>query len=108
MKAVNSRDHVTAFEFFVRDVTFRVAGDSDDVSRVVQVDFLAGEETVDDKILRIHGDLPGHLGQTILQCSLSPCVRLGERLFSWDGRCACGYRLGLMRGYGGNVPGGYR
>ena len=53
VKTVDSRDNVTAFKFFVRDVTFRVAGDSDDMSRVVQVDFLAGEETVDDKILRI-------------------------------------------------------
>lgn len=63
MKAVNSRDHVTAFEFFVRDVTFRVAGDSDDVSRVVQVDFLAGEETVDDEILGITGIFPVSAGE---------------------------------------------
>ena len=51
VKTVDSRDNVAAFKFFVRDVTFRVAGDSDDMSRVVQVDFLAGEETVDNKIL---------------------------------------------------------
>ena len=106
MKAVNSRDHVTAFEFFVRDVTFRVAGDSDDVSRVVQVDFLAGEETVDDEILGITGIFPVSAGEPFHRVAFFRAF--GSGLFSWDGRCACGYRLGLMRGYGGNVPGGYR
>ena len=45
VKTVDSRDNVTAFKFFVRDVTFRVAGDSDDMSRVVFVYFIAGEKT---------------------------------------------------------------
>ncbi len=90
MKTVDSRDNVTAFKFFVRDVTFRVAGDSDDMSRVVQVDFLAGEETVDDEILRITGIFPVTAGEPFSPCSLfslrsarGEAIFLGRPLYMW-------------------------
>ena len=83
VKTVDSRDNVTAFKFFVRDVTFRVAGDSDDMSRVVKVDFLAGEETVDDKILRITGIFPVTSGKPFYRVAFLLAFGSGRGYFLW-------------------------
>ena len=53
VEAVDSRDHVAAFEFFVWNVAFRVTGDGCNVGRIVQIYFLSGQEAVDHKVLRI-------------------------------------------------------
>ena len=83
VKTVDSRDNIAAFKFFVRDVTFRVAGDSDDVSRVVQVDFLAGEETVDNKILRITGIFPVSTGKPFYRVAFLLAFGSGRCYFLW-------------------------
>ena len=83
VEAVDSRDHVAAFEFFVWNVAFRVTGDGCNVVRIVQIYFLSGQEAVDHEVLRIPRIFTISSGKPFYRVAFLLAFGLGRGYFLW-------------------------